>query len=54
MPHTRLAIASNRLLDALPVKDRNRILTRCDQIELVPADILHEAGSRQSHVYFPT
>jgi CRP-like cAMP-binding protein len=50
----KTAIASNRLLTALPDKDRRRILARCDQVELASGDILHEAGARLRHVYFPT
>ena len=45
---------ANRLFTALPEKDRRRILARCDRVELRATEILHEAGRRQSHVYFPT
>lgn len=54
MISTQFASASNRLLAALPDKDRLRILARCDQVELASHDILHEAGARLRHVYFPT
>jgi CRP-like cAMP-binding protein len=47
-------IARNRLLAALPEKDRRQVLAHCDEVDLAPADILHEAGTPQRHVYFPT
>ena len=47
-------IATNRLLDTLPNKDLQRILASCERVELVSGDILHEAGTRLRHVYFPT
>lgn len=53
-PRMKSDVATNRLLDTLPNKDRQRILASCDQVELVSGDILHEAGTRLRHVYFPT
>jgi len=47
-------MTNNRLLAALPDKDRGRILGQCDQVELEAGDVLHEAGAPQRHVYFPT
>jgi len=47
-------VVTNRLLATLPDKDRRQILANCDQVELTSADILHEAGARLRHVYFPT
>jgi len=44
----------NRLLGALPVLVRKRLHAMCEPIELIPAEILHEAGARLRHVYFPT
>lgn len=54
MPRVRPAITSNRLLAALPDKERGRILARCDQVELASGDVLHEAGTTQRDIYFPT
>ena len=54
MPHIKPMIASNRLLAALPFKDRRRIVAGCDEVDLASADVLHEAGTLQRHVYFPT
>lgn len=46
--------AANRLLAALPAKDRNRLLASCDEIDLASSEVLHEAGTLLRHVYFPT
>jgi CRP-like cAMP-binding protein len=54
VPILRPAITSNRLLATLPDKDRGRILAHCDQVELASGDILHEAGTPQRDIYFPT
>jgi len=54
MPALRPAITNNRLLAALPDKDRGRVLGHCDQVELEAGAVLHEAGASQRHVYFPT
>ena len=43
----------NRLLSALPRKDRLLLLAHCEPVELVFADIVCEAGARIRHVYFP-
>lgn len=43
----------NRLLAGLPEGDRLQLLHRSETVELVPGDILCEAGERYSHVYFP-
>lgn len=52
--HSKSTVAGNRLLAALPDKDRRRILASCDQVELASGDVLHEAGARLRHIYFPT
>jgi CRP-like cAMP-binding protein len=46
--------ANNRLLDALPGRDRRHLLERCESIELVQAKVLSEPGDRIRHVLFPT
>jgi CRP-like cAMP-binding protein len=42
------------LLAALPSKERCRILADCVEIDLASSEVLHEAGTPQRHVYFPT
>jgi len=46
-------VAANRLLAALPAKDRKALIARCDEVELRFGQILDEPGTRIRHVYFP-
>lgn len=46
--------ATNRLITALPSKDRSRLLANCEAVELMFGDVLNERGSRIGYVYFPT
>jgi CRP-like cAMP-binding protein len=43
----------NRLIGALPQKDRGRILERCEPVDLVFGAVLCEPGEPYQHVYFP-
>ena len=54
MPSTLTVLATNRLLTALPNKDRARLLDHCEQVELGISETLYRAGEPISHVYFPT
>ncbi|MGK2913242.1 MAG: Crp/Fnr family transcriptional regulator [Porticoccaceae bacterium] len=54
MQRIQPAPATNRLLAALPRKDRQRFLAGCQPIDLVLADTLAEPGEPICHVYFPT
>jgi len=48
------AAATNRLLNALPIRERRDLLARCERVELHFADVLFNPGDRIRHVFFPT
>jgi len=54
VPPTKPDSAANRLLAALPRRDRQRFLARCEAVDLVFAEVLVEPGEGVHHVYFPT
>jgi CRP-like cAMP-binding protein len=46
--------SGNRLLAALPRKDRLHFLAGCEEVDLVLSDVLFEPGEHIRHVHFPT
>jgi CRP-like cAMP-binding protein len=43
----------NRLLAILPRKDRDRLITRCQEVTLAVGDLLCSPGERIRHAHFP-
>lgn len=54
MSATKRISVSNRLLASLPLKDRQKILAGCEEVDLVFGDVLYEPAARIRHIYFPT
>ncbi len=54
MPSTQSVPATNHLLAALPGKDRDRLLSHCETVELTLAETVYRAGEPMAQVYFPT
>lgn len=47
------AQSGNRLLDRLPLGERDDVLARCDVVDLVDGSVLYEAGDPLKYAYFP-
>jgi CRP-like cAMP-binding protein len=46
--------SSNRLLEALPRREAQNVLSECEVVELKFGEILYQPGTRIRHVYFPS
>ena len=46
--------ADNRLLAALPISERRRIVGGCEIVELAPAELLYSPWKPLAFIYFPT
>ncbi|WP_420465950.1 Crp/Fnr family transcriptional regulator [Panacagrimonas sp.] len=53
MPKATPIPVVNRLIEALPSKDRKRLLGRCENVDLVFGDVLCEPNQPLRHLYFP-
>ncbi len=53
-PLTTRTTNANRLIAALPRKEKQYFLSNCQQVELIFSDILSEPNDPIRHVYFPT
>jgi hypothetical protein len=53
VPPIKPAPASNRLLAALPRKEREHFFAGCKTVDLVADEVLAESGERIRQVYFP-
>lgn len=49
-----MAPVENHLIELLPRKDRQRLLTACAPVQLTLSDVLAEPGQATRDVYFPT
>src|SRR5436190_7338415 len=49
-----LAPITNRLLERLPAKDRARVFSSCEEVDLAFGEVLAEPGETIRNVYFPT
>ena len=54
MPQQPRRPAKNLLLAALSATDRQHLLSRCEEVKLIFADVLYEPGEAIQHVFFPT
>ncbi|HEY8035248.1 MAG TPA: Crp/Fnr family transcriptional regulator, partial [Methylobacter sp.] len=53
MASTQSVAPANRLLAALPLKDRDRLLAHCEPLELTFTEVLYRTGEPIAQVYLP-
>ncbi|MBW7929892.1 MAG: Crp/Fnr family transcriptional regulator [Gammaproteobacteria bacterium] len=53
MAASRKTSSGNRLLDSIPLRDRQRLVRQCEEVELVPGDLLYKLGEPLDHACFP-
>lgn len=53
MTHAKSNVNGNRLLAALPRKDRQHLLAGCEHVHLEVSDVLYEPDQKVHYVYFP-
>lgn len=54
LPESLLAAPENHLIKSLPRKDRARLLSACEPVQLSLAEVLCEPGNATQYAYFPT
>lgn len=53
MPASKLAIAGNRILSALPAAEYRRLGSSLEQVQLSKSQTLYAPGDSINHIYFP-
>ncbi len=53
MPRNQQPSVTNRLFEALPGRDRRRLLAECETVPLVSGEVLNQAG-HLNQIYYPT
>ena len=48
-----MTAAENHLIELLPPRDRDRLLTGCEPVTLALGDVIYEPGMVTTHAYFP-
>jgi CRP-like cAMP-binding protein len=54
LPVVKRASKGNKLLDALPRREREHLVDGCEEVNLAMSEVLFEPGDHVRHVQFPT